>query len=1356
MSSLDDLIGSSAPMAALRTQVQRLLTRPNQVGGRMPPLLILGETGTGKGLLVRIMHRASIRRDMPLVEVNCAAIPENLVEAELFGFERGAFTDARQAKPGLFQAAHRGVLFLDEVGSLPAAIQAKLLTALEQREVRRLGSTRSEPVDVWIFSATNEDLSANVARGAFRLDLYHRISTVKLQMPPLRERGRDVITLAGHFLKRAYADYALAPKRLTPAAQEALLAHPWAGNIRELANLMERVVLLTDSDEITAELLELPPPAGRTRATTGPTPGPSPEADPGALIRALEATQWNLSRAAAHLGIPRNTLRYRIERFGLKPGTAPAASQADGASSEPAPVVGAVAAQGLRWERRWITAVLARLDRPPSISEFRLTPLLANVIQKFESFGGRVEELHPLGFTALFGAEPMEDAPGRAALAAHAAQRLVEDAPSLDRGHVTLTVALHVAESLIARGGPVPGMDLEDRRQLGHALRALAEAAPPAVTAVSDAAARFLNRRFSFEPLVDPQLGFRLLGPARSDFEVAERGQSPLVGRDRELSQLDDLLAQAEAGRGQLVGLVGEPGVGKSRLLYEFRHSLGLDRIAYLEARCAGHGTRTPYLPLAALIRQAFGFSELDAPDAIGKHVREGAHALGLDPDAVAPFLFHLLGVSDDRPSGLGPLSPVAMRSRTMEVLREVVIATSQQRPMILAIEDLQWIDPTSEECLGVLADSAAACRILLLGTYRHGYRPPWLAKSYATQLVLRRLGPAESLSIVKSAAAAAPLSAEIANAIVARADGVPFFLEELARALSERTGTGAMTAIPETIQGVLAARLDQLPVDDKAVLQAAAVVGKDGPVALLQEIAGHPEAEFGRALARLAADEFLHETGVVPTRQYTFLHVLTQEVAYLSLLPDRRRELHAAAVRAIERLTPQLTERTPELLAHHSTEGGLTEQAISYWHRAGQLAAGRSAYIEAIAHLDKGLALLETLPDGPERVQKELMLRLALVGSLIATSGEASAGLDKTLARARELVSLLGDSPQLFPVRFGLWRLAMARADLGSAETGAAELLGIAGRAGDSGLSMAANVAAGATSFYCGQFERARAHFEAGLTFHNPELTAAQVLAYGQDLEAVSLGYLGWVEAIEGRLDRAVAYADRGLESARRAGHPFSVAFALMLCGMVWQLRREPAATARFGEELLALARSQGFVYFVAVGLGLSGLAAAASGDAGAGFARMREGAQLYQTLNHRLGLGYRTHLAEALALSGATAEAIDIIDHAIAEGRNGGDVSHIAELLRIRGEAHTLAGRPAEARADLLEAYATASRQGAHLFALRAAMALVSGSPPLDPAPAARARLAATYALFTEGHHLDDLVASRRLLDEVGRHAG
>jgi hypothetical protein len=467
-------------------------------------------------------------------------------------------------------------------------------------------------------------------------------------------------------------------------------------------------------------------------------------------------------------------------------------------------------------------------------------------------------------------------------------------------------------------------MDLEDRRQLGHALRALADAAPTAVTAVSDAAARFLARRFSFEPLVDPQLGFRSLGPARSDFEVAERGQSPLVGRDRELSQLDDLLAQAEAGRGQLVGLVGEPGVGKSRLLYEFRHSLGLDRIAYLEARCAGHGTRTPYLPLAALIRQAFGFSELDAPDAIGKHVREGAHALGLDPDAVAPFLFHLLGVSDDRPSGLGPLSPAAMRSRTMEVLREVVIATSQQRPMILAIEDLQWIDPTSEECLGVLADSAAACRILLLGTYRHGYRPPWLAKSYATQLVLRRLGPAESLSIVKSAAAAAPLSAEIAERHRRSRRRRPV-LPGGAGARAVRAGRAPVRRrrFPRRSRGCSPRGWTSSPSMTRPCFRRRRSSARTGRSRCCRRSRAARKRSSAGLWRRLAADEFLHETGVVPTRQYTFLHVLTQEVAYLSLLPDRRRELHAAAVRAIERLTPQLTERTPELLAHHSTEGG-------------------------------------------------------------------------------------------------------------------------------------------------------------------------------------------------------------------------------------------------------------------------------------------------------------------------------------------------------------------------------------------------------------------------------------------------
>src|SRR3989338_3098518 len=245
MRPLSELLGASAGIEAIREQVSRLLERQRDAR-RLPPVLIEGETGTGKGLLARMIQRAGPRAGGPFVDVNCAAIPETLLEAELFGFERGAFTDARRAKPGLFQTAHRGTIFLDEVGLLPEPLQAKLLKVLEEQAVRRLGGTASEPVDVWIVSATNTDLSAAIAARRFREDLYHRLAVLTVELPPLRERGRGALLLAERLLDRACADYGLPQKTLAPEAQARLLAYPWPGNIRELGNVIERVALLAE------------------------------------------------------------------------------------------------------------------------------------------------------------------------------------------------------------------------------------------------------------------------------------------------------------------------------------------------------------------------------------------------------------------------------------------------------------------------------------------------------------------------------------------------------------------------------------------------------------------------------------------------------------------------------------------------------------------------------------------------------------------------------------------------------------------------------------------------------------------------------------------------------------------------------------------------------------------------------------------------------------------------------------------------------------------------------------------------------------------------------------------------------
>src|SRR5215831_9032419 len=356
MDLLAELVGESAAIDAVREQIRRLVAR-RTAGQRLPSILICGETGTGKGLVARTIHRAGPRSGGPYVDVNCAAIPEQLLEAELFGFERGAFTDARRAKPGLFQTAHRGTIFLDEVGLLPEALQAKLLKVLEERSVRRLGGTHAEPVDVWVVSASNVDLPAAIRQRDFREDLYHRLSVLTLRLPSLRERGEDILLLANHFLARAAADYGVSARMLSSDACARLMSYAWPGNVRELANLMERVALLSETPQITAAMLNLVDSPGAGPAVPSvPTPASaapsqSMSTDMGSLdhamadhIRsALEQTGWNLSRTAARLGIARNTLRVRIEKLGIRLGGAKSNAPQRAASPRPRPAAGAAA-----------------------------------------------------------------------------------------------------------------------------------------------------------------------------------------------------------------------------------------------------------------------------------------------------------------------------------------------------------------------------------------------------------------------------------------------------------------------------------------------------------------------------------------------------------------------------------------------------------------------------------------------------------------------------------------------------------------------------------------------------------------------------------------------------------------------------------------------------------------------------------------------------------------------------------------------------------------------------------------------------------------------------------------------------
>ena len=321
---IDRLLGHAPAMHTLRTQIRQLAGFDTVGSVYVPTVLIHGETGTGKGLVARVLHDSGPRAQGPFIDVNCAAIPETMLEAELFGFEAGAFTDAKRAKAGLFEAASGGVLFLDEIDAVPLVLQSKLLTIIEEKRVRRLGAVADRPVDVKLIAATSADLHVRVAEGRFRLDLYHRLAVVLLELPPLRTRGEDILGLASRFLTQYAAGHRVAPKRLGPTA-EAWLAHQaWPGNVRELSHLMERVTLLHPEDVIDAAALErfcLPRPPGERAPGVVPPPLTEQMDEPTRIRQALIRTAGNVVRAAQLLGLRRDALRYRMRRYGIRPPT---------------------------------------------------------------------------------------------------------------------------------------------------------------------------------------------------------------------------------------------------------------------------------------------------------------------------------------------------------------------------------------------------------------------------------------------------------------------------------------------------------------------------------------------------------------------------------------------------------------------------------------------------------------------------------------------------------------------------------------------------------------------------------------------------------------------------------------------------------------------------------------------------------------------------------------------------------------------------------------------------------------------------------------------------------------------------
>jgi predicted ATPase len=509
---------------------------------------------------------------------------------------------------------------------------------------------------------------------------------------------------------------------------------------------------------------------------------------------------------------------------------------------------------------------------------------------------------------------------------------------------------------------------------------------------------------------------------------TAARGLTRFVGRETELEVLHQALARAGVGHGQLVAVVGEPGVGKSRLVYEVVHSHRTQDWRVLESASVSYGKATPYFPVIDLLKRYTHVEDHDDTRTVQAKVT--GQVLTLDErlqDAIPALLALLDALPDDSP--FRHLEPPQRRQRTLEALKRLLLRESQGQPLLLVFEDLHWIDNETQALLERLAESLPTARMLLLVNYRPEYQHGWGGKTYYTQLRLDPLPPASADEFLQALLGSDPSLEPLKQLLISRTQGNPFFLEESGRTLVETEilvgERGAYRLVkplesprvPATVQGMLAARIDRLPAAEKALLQTLAVLGQEFAWSLLAQVTDQPDEELQRLLAHLQGEEFIYEQPAFPESAYTFKHALTQEVAYNTVLLERRRMLHERAAQAIEAL---FAERLPEhyhALAHHYRRSANTTKAIDYLHRAGQQAVERSAYAEAVSHLTTAVDLLTALPESHARNQQELVVQMTLGMAFRATKGGGAPEMERLCTRARELCELVGEPQQLFRV---------------------------------------------------------------------------------------------------------------------------------------------------------------------------------------------------------------------------------------------------------------------------------------------------------------------------------------------------
>jgi len=756
----------------------------------------------------------------------------------------------------------------------------------------------------------------------------------------------------------------------------------------------------------------------------------------------------------------------------------------------------------------------------------------AEVIQRFE---GHIAQYLGDGLLVYFGyPQAHEDDAQRAVWAGLGMVAALEalNTHLAQRYEVQIAVRIGIHTGLVVVGD-VGGGRRQEQLALGEtpnlAARLQGLAAPDTVV-LSAATWHLVQGYFTAQELgaqtlkgvAAPVPAYRILGESgvqtRLD-AVAPTRLTPLVGREEETALLQRRWEQAKARQGQVVLLSGEAGIGKSRLVQVLKDHVVDEPHARVEWRGSAYHQQSALYPVIDQLHRLLRWHPDDAPAEKLRTLEATLAPSGLALSEAVPLVAALLSLP--LPASYPPLTltPQRQRQHTLELLLAWLHTEARRQPVLVIVEDLHWVDPSTLELLSLLIEQGAQARLCLILTFRPEFHPPWAMAAHVTALTLSRFAPAQVERLARHVAGDRALPLAVLQEVVRKTDGVPLFVEELTKTVLESgllheqadhyelPGPLPPLAIPATLHDALMARLDRLATV-KGVAQLGATIGRTFAYDLLEAVASLDVATLHRALAQLVEAELVMQRGLPPQATYTFKHALIQDAAYQSLLRSTRQQVHQRIAQALETQFPDRLETQPELLAQHYTEAGLTAQAVRYWQRAGERAGQRSAHAEAVAHLTKGLAVLQILPQTLEHVHAELLLQHTLGVSLMALKGYTAPEVEQAYARAHALCQQVGETPELFPVLIGLFLFYVNRPDYQKAHILGEQCLRLAQQADNAEFLVQAHMALGVTLFFFGQLSQARAHLEQGVALYAPQPHPSLAWRYGQDPGVVCYDY--------------------------------------------------------------------------------------------------------------------------------------------------------------------------------------------------------------------------------------------------------